>query len=148
MADSIFLLPWKLNPAQSMMRGGDKTSGFLLAWGDCHSVWSNLNCAHWLVKGDRTRRDDHNYWSDDLLTFEIWIQHIAWRGYLLAWGDCHNVWSNQNFGDRLIAAYRSRWYEHNGWSVLCHTVKTEYSPELGVGRSQNERVSISFGGFP
>ena len=154
-----------------------KTSGFLLAWGDCHIVWSNWNCGYWLIAADRTCWDEHNgmawrgdktsgfilaledcrnVWSDrncgyqlmisdlhvmmntmvDRMFFSPWklntAQNSVWGGdiksdFLLAWWNCHNLWSDQNLGYWLIVADRTCQDEHNGWLYLCRILKIEYS---------------------
>ena len=181
-----------------MAWGGDKTIGFLLAWGDCHNVCSDQNCDYQLIAADRKCQDEPNGWSDLFLTLKVeyrtahgvgrrqnkrvstslgsitfastkiaaivWLQQIeldelntmvnricfsprklttaksmAWRehktrGFPLAWGYCHNVWSVLSYDYRLIKAYITYQDEHNGWYDLCLTLKNEYITENGVGR--------------
>ena len=71
MVDRIFVLPWKLNIEQSMVWGGDKTSGLSLSCGDFHNVCFDQNCGYWLIAADRTRQDDHMCLSDFFLTLNI-----------------------------------------------------------------------------
>ena len=62
--------PWKLNTSQSMAWWGEKTSVFLLAWGDSHNVWSHWNCGYQLTVSNRTRQDEHN----DRFNFSITLK--------------------------------------------------------------------------
>ena len=61
----------QLNPVQSMKWGGYKTSGFILAWGDCHNDRSDRNCGYRLIAADRTRKDEHNGWLNLCFTLNI-----------------------------------------------------------------------------
>ena len=131
-----------------------KTSGFLLAWRDCHNVWSEWNCGFWLTVADRNRQDEHNGWFNFSITLKIEssTEHDVGRRQnerdSIRLGDYHNVWSDLNCGYWLIAAYRTRKYELNGWSDVFLTLTIEYRTENDVRRRQNKRVSISLGGLP
>ena len=152
MVDLILLKTEKLKSAQSMAWGGDKTSGFLLALGDCHNFWSDWNCGYWLIAADRTRHDEHNGWLDLWITLKNeYRKKMAWGGdktigFLLYLGDYQNIWSDLNYGYQLIAADRTRQDEQNGWSDTFLNLKIEYSPEHSMGRRQKKPISISLGG--
>ena len=154
MVDHMFFWPWKLSPVQSMAWGEYKRSGFILAWGDCHKVWSDLNCGYCWIAADRTCWDEQNCWSDLCLTLkieystELGVGRRQNKRFLLVWGYCINIWSDRNCGYRLISADRPCRDQHNGWSNLCPTLKIEYSTWHGMGRRQNELLYISLGGLP
>ena len=134
-----------------MAWGGDKTSGFLLTFGDFHILSSDRNCGYWLITSDSTCQDEHNGWFDVCSHLENWIQHRAWRGEVkneqvsISFGDYHNVWSEWNCGYRLILAYRMHQDEHNGRFNFCMTLKIEYSTEHGVGRKKSSRFLLASG---
>ena len=149
--DRIWAIPWKLNTTQSIAWGGDKTSGLLLSWEDCHDVWSYWNCnnvwSNWnggyrFIAEDRTHQDEHNsrfkfYFT---LRIESCKKHDVWRrqngGFLLDWGDSHNVWYNRNCGYWLIAADRTRQDEGNGWSNAISPWKLNTAQSITLGREK------------
>ena len=152
-----------------MARRRDNTSGFLLACLNCHHIWSDQNYGYQLIAADRTHRDEHNCWSDLCLNLKLTTSYsMATRrdktiGFLVAWGDCHNVWSDRNCSYQVMVTEKTRWDEHNGCSDFFLTLNTmvdlicvlpwKLNPLQSMAwegdhRIQKEWVSIILGGLP